>query len=155
MVDPVDREVQLPAWLWTYYTQDTLVQRVVKECQAAGHDKQQMYRTLLEQLLIDREKQRADTLKALQDYPPVPVLPEMPVATDWTQDLGGGYVLVPVDQVTATGLFMAHLPVSLPITRWAVTGPDNRALQSENGGVHHYLTPGEAIRDVEILREHA
>lgn len=139
----------LDKWLMPYYERDPLVQRVVKEARHQGHDAATIYRTLLEQLLLEREQQRATAAKALQARPFIPAIPAI---TDWTQDLGDGYTLVPMSQMTANGLFLPHLPVTLPITRWAVIGPNGKALQSDTGHVFNYHNPDMARDDIEFLK---
>lgn len=139
----------LDEWFLPYYERDPLVQQVVKEARHQGHDAATMYRTLLEQLLLEREQQRAAAVKALQQHPSIPAIPAI---TDWTQDLGDGYTLVPMDQMTLNGMFLPKLPVRLPITKWAVLGPDRKGLQSEGGGVYGYASPEEAAKDVAVLK---
>lgn len=164
----------IPYWLMKYVHNDPSVHRAASEAELRGETREVFMENLAKQLLQERETFRAASLlhyrQTWRPTPP-PTLPEhlfgkVAVSpeelkkvfnaqpTDWTQDLEHGFKLVPFDQVTANGLYMASLPVALPINKWACLDPRGKALQNENGGTYVYRDMEEERRDVRILQEY-
>lgn len=83
--------------------------------------------------------------------PTSPTSPTSPKAE--THDLEGGYTAVPFETTTLNGMFLPTLLGSSQSDRWAVIGPDNRALQNEDERTQSYASLQDCRKDVKTLRK--